>query len=80
MRHCGKVKISSTALLNHLQFPNGKIRNCVFDPEFDIIELLIEDDEMPEVKNGECVQTIMLTYTTYQNCNGEKVSIRNKVE
>ena len=75
----GIIKISDKILLDQLQFPNGEIRRIKESDYPGTFEILLEDEEMPELKPNELPQVVLVSYTTYQNCNGEKVAIREKI-
>ena len=76
----GRIKIEDKVLLAFLQFPFGKIVGIRHNEDFVGTEILIEDNEMPEVPTGcALIPNIRLSFTTYQDCSGNKVSIREPI-
>ena len=71
----GRIKITGELLLRWLQFPNGRIRSIWLDsPE--IIDITIEDKEMPEVQGGDAIPVVIPQYCSYEDCEGHRVAIR----
>jgi len=75
----GKIQIASELLCQWLQFPYGKIIDADFNVANELIELTIQDEEMPEIKEG-MIPVVSLTFHTYQNSLGDKVAIREPIE
>lgn len=79
-RHIGKIELVPDLVLSWLQFPFGRLRDISYDEERDIVSLLIEDSEMPIVRQGEIPLTQLISFSTYQDCVGHKVSLREKIK
>jgi len=73
----GRIGISERLILQWLQFPNATILESRFNTDFGsrALELVIEDEEMPEVKNNN-IETIVLSFTSYTDGMGHSVAIR----
>jgi hypothetical protein len=75
----GTINIAEELILNYLQFPRANILDVKFEGNKRTLELTIEDQEMPEVKDGH-IETVSPMYVTYQNCSGDKVVIRQPLK
>ena len=71
----GKLIIASSIILGFLQFPNGDIRFASVNERGDL-ELVIQDDEMSEIRECDSVPVINPRFISYQDCMGNKVAIR----
>ena len=76
MARIGRIKIANEVLLSRLQFPFGEIVSIGIADELGLIEIVIKDKEMPEVKEGAPIPDISPIYTRHQNCLGDRVIIR----
>lgn len=71
-RRVGKIQISESILLDWLQFPKGKIRGIYFDEMSSLgtITIILQDKEMPVVKEGNCIPVITPSYKATFNKRG----------
>ena len=76
----GKIKISEKLFLDWMQFPLANILDAKFNVENREIEIILEDDEMPEQKEGESPKIVTPTFITYEDGEGHKASLRQKIE
>ena len=74
----GYIVLDQQMVLNFLQFPHGRITKIGLDG-YDRIELFLEDEEMPEVREGEPTPIVCPVYTVWQDCTGDRVVIREKL-
>ena len=75
----GRVQIDSQVILTWLQLEGGHIWDVDFNRELQVMSFFIEHPEMPEKPDNEHAQTILLSFTTYQDNVGNKVAIRNPI-
>ncbi len=75
----GVIEMPSKMLLDFLQYPNGKITHIQLSPDKpDVVELVLQDDEMPMVSQGELYTVVTPSYTTYTDCLGHSMTIREQ--
>ena len=79
--HYGKIDISSELLLKWLQFEGGKIIGTRLSRTLnEVVEIIIEHPEMPEVQEGEPFRTVHSSYIGHYGDNNKLLSItREKI-
>jgi hypothetical protein len=78
-KRLGRIRVSSELILKWLDYTNAEIRHAQYLYPSDSIELLLECDEFPERDPSMEPPLISPQYTTYQDAQGNKVVIRNRV-
>ena len=76
----GRILVSEKLLLDFLQFPFGEIRNIRFTGNTGSVEITIQDNEMPEVAEGEVIPIVTPLYIKHTNVLGESVAIREPLD
>ena len=79
MKHLGRIRVSSELILEWLDYTNADIRDVKYHYPSDTVELLLECSEFPEHDPSMEPPLIRPNYTTYQDAQGNKVVIRNRV-
>ena len=75
----GKITISEASILQWLQFPLANILETKFNVGSRTFEIILEDEEMSEVGEGEYIKDVIVSYITYQDPSGNKVQIRESL-
>lgn len=79
MKHLGRIRVSSELILKWLDYGNASIHHVQYHYPSDTVELLLECNEFPELDPSMEPPLICPNYTTYQDAQGNKVVIRNRV-
>ena len=79
MKHLGRIRVSSELLLQWLDYSNAELKHAQYHYPSDSIELLLECNEFPEQDPNMEAPLIVPVYTQYQDAQGNKVVIRNRV-
>lgn len=75
----GIIQITSKTILNFLEFPYGKVLDARVN-EFGVLEICIQDDEMPEVRDGNAVPVVCPLYTRQEDSHGRYIITRNPLK
>ena len=71
----GRIQVSQDLLLTWLQFPHAEIIENKLNSESKTMQFILEDAEMPEVKDHH-IEDVMPLYTQYTDCFGNSFVIR----
>jgi hypothetical protein len=78
MRKLGIIKLKEDLILKWLDYTDATIKGVSFDIEHDTVDILLESQEMPEVKEGDIITVVTPTYITYTDAMGHNVTLRDK--
>ena len=64
-KHLGIIELSQSLLLKSLGFPKGSIHSVVWDIEHRSFRIVIEDEDMPEVRASDRIWAVQPSYIEY---------------
>jgi len=80
MNNVGKFSISEKLILQWLQLDGGKIKRIEYAPWPEAWNFIVEHPEMPEVKEGDAIPQISLSFVRHQDNAGRWVAIREPIK
>jgi len=72
----GRIKVSEELVRRWLQFPDATILEVNFDVPHRTLDIVLEDREMPIVREGDVIPDVMPLFTTYEDYEGHRVAVR----